>query len=207
MDFLLVNLKHRYKSLSFWNKLLVWSAVAFVIGLPVGLITIGLSVSKPYIGVNIDIQEIFEKIEREKIKKSDNLLISQIFWLRYIKNASIELGPCPSDDCFKFVLGEVKLKNRQIIQRIYISGKGFGIYSNPESKGILQFEKLIGFKGAWPGFSITDDKMFLSFVLQKGATIEIFSPKVHIKIRIVDMAVEALKIKLELIARDNKTES
>lgn len=162
----ILNFKQRYQRLTFWKKLVVCGAVVFITGLIIGLIKTNLSISKSYIGVHIDIRQFLEKIEQNKTKNTDQLLLSKTFWLLHEKNAGIELGPCPSDYCFKFVLDELILQNKQLIQRIYITGKGFGIHFNPKSGAIIQSHALAGFKGAGPVFNITDSKMFVSFNLK-----------------------------------------
>ena len=128
---------------------------------------------KPYIGElakqaaqprkKIEFTHIFDEIDQKK-----NIIITRTFWLLRDRGASISLGPCPSEKCFKIELGKLYQEDSLLFQKFIITGDGLSFFSkNVEEKIGDKVQKSFIF-GCDDDFIIKNARGMISFSLKKG---------------------------------------
>jgi len=80
---------------------------------------------------------------------------------------------------------------------IFFDGQGFNIKRDPNNKS-LSFNNLIEMKGAWPGISMKDGRLFARIKLVQGAYFIINTEFARIKFFVLDTKTDSLRIRLEI---------
>ena len=143
-----------------------------------------------------------DELERGDVNKGEPL-VTKIFWLAREPGASISLGPCPGEKCFQFQLGNLIAKEGALIQEIALSGDGFGLKRGPQPSEphlILHLDSAIRVKGA--GLTVpfaANENMFVELRLHPESVFEMFTRKAYIKFTVMDVLVESLRIRLEVM--------
>ncbi|HEY8995534.1 MAG TPA: hypothetical protein VIM71_12770 [Lacunisphaera sp.] len=190
-----MRLKERYRRLTLWNKISLWGSIASIVSIAIAIVLWRVPISAP---IAIDWSAALADLQLLEEKAKGDALMSRTFWLAREPGATISLGECPSDKCMTFKLGRLRLEDRQIIQEVILIGDGFGVKHRPDTKYLVAVDNAIRVKGAALSLSLSGGPTVLEFGLQKGAEFEMFTPHADLKVSIVDLRTDSLRIRLDV---------
>jgi len=178
-------------------------------------------------------KEVYAEIERARNNNQGNAIATRIFWLTDEPGASISLGPCPGEKCLEFELGELRpfklgpggiqeslfqggrylffgtrpltIKG-SLFQTIKLKGDGFRIKRDPESKCLLEMNNPVRMSGNVTGaLGLCDDLFAVYLGLYQDSAFEMFTLHAKIKLTVIDLLSDSLRIKLEVWPPDPLT--
>jgi hypothetical protein len=138
------------------------------------------------------------------------------FWLLRDKGSTISLGPCPGEKCMQFELGELRQDEGELTQEILLSGAGFA--PKPPRKGKLselgiplrpgQEDAEVMIQDFNTPVRLTNSALLsmpldgapiaVRLGLRKGAELAMDARHANIKIAIMDLRADSLRIRLTL---------
>lgn len=143
-------------------------------------------------------KDAFKDLPPKKEAEGHEPFATRTFSILREKGATFTLGPCPSDQCMIFELGDFREENGVLVQEILLDGDGFGVKRRPESKYLLQIDRPVRLRGASLGIPFGAGKMSLLFGLHRDSIFEMFTRIADIRVTISDLSVDRLGLKLEI---------
>jgi len=187
-----MKLRTRFKRLTFWNKLGAIGSLCSIVGL---LLAIGFWLWPSQPTSEYRWPEALQELADAGVNTKSDISASRTFWLLREVGSTFSLGPCPGLNCYEFKLGNVENKNGQLIQRIDVSGEGFGIRKYPDR---FEFQNRITGESAGLGYVLSTGEAWIFIVLNPNSFWEISTQTADILIRIIDTRAESLRLKIEV---------
>jgi len=156
--------------------------------------------------IPLEWKDAFKGLPPRKEAEGPEPFATRTFSILREKGATFTLGPCPSNQCMIFELGDFREENGVLVQEILLDGDGFGIKRRAEgsdSKLLLQMERPVRLRGASLGIPFGGGKMSLLFGLHRDSTFEMFTSIADIRITTSNLSVDRLELKLEIRPSSN----
>lgn len=140
----------------------------------------------------------FEGLRQSSDAKTAEPFATRMFSIPREKGKTLTLGPCPSDQCMVFELGDIRTEDGVLVQEIFLEGDGFGVKRRPESKYLVQMDRPVRLRGASLGIPFGSGKMSVSFALHRDSSFDMFTRIADIRITTADVNVDRLKLFIEI---------
>jgi len=110
-----MNLRARYRRLSFWNKVQFWGAVTAFVGLPLAFLPIALSVFSTH-KADAGRNPISFSLADPKLR------FVRLYDLRKDLGAKLQAGKCPEKPCFRIEVRNIDMRDNPPSLYLVISG-------------------------------------------------------------------------------------
>jgi hypothetical protein len=151
--------------------------------------------------IPLEWKDAFKGLPPRKEAEGTEPFATRTFSILRERGATFILGPCPSNRCMIFELGDFREQEGVLVQEILLDGEGFGIKrrpEGPESNLLLQIDRPMRVRGASLGIPFGAGKMSLLFGLHRDSIFEMFTSVADIRIITSNLSVDRLELKLEI---------
>jgi hypothetical protein len=148
--------------------------------------------------IPLEWKEAFDGLPPSQNTQDPEPFATRTFSILREKGATFTLGPCPSNQCMIFELGDFREEKGVLLQEIFLHGSGFGVKRRPESKYLLQMDRPMKLRGASLSIPLGGGKMTVLFQLHRDSSFDMFTSIADIRITTSDLSADRLKLKLEI---------
>jgi hypothetical protein len=143
--------------------------------------------------------EAFGALASVSPKSQNEPIATRVFSLLREKGARIDLG-CPGEKCLSFELGDLITQRGELIQEIFLSGKGTGIMTVPDGDLLFAIPYNVALRSVNAGllYNYETKQTKIQMALHANSTFELFTTNAAITFTVSDIRADSLKIKLEI---------